>query len=553
MPPPNEIHELESVASDDARLSTDSSQLPPDADMRHLSPSPDSPLLTPTLSTQPAWLTTRSRRLPPWLSRLFTRITTLIRPRFTWRYLLCATLALYASWCLVTGSHLLASKLPDYSGPHRVGAIDLEVPLEKPQLVSNTTLKGTDEKPAFELETVLFTLYYPIDDGVHSKKPRHLWFPRPISLTAEGYATLAHANNFIVRPIFTFFLWAVAGSITIPAAVDVPLLSPPSSPSRNEDSGRLPLMVFSHGMASSRTDYTHYLGEIASRGYIVAAIEHRDGSCPGSIINHPSKPPRRVLPLRQDDLVSDPPMDQPRLKRDQLAFRTAEIFETINALRTLDAADSPLVTTRSEGQHLDSFAHRLDFSHLTIAGHSYGATGALQALHNASSPASPIPPTGGIALDPGKSSGPLNTAISLPLLLVHSNSWSRTHSLFFGRPHFDTVRDLARLVLQRTGAAWFLTSKGTSHPSVTDAPLLEPLLLSWTTGATVDVKQGLQEYVKISLDFMTYLRENKTQGLLAEKVTHEEYDKWVSEERKKEFPKDVAKYWQIHVSPASGQ
>lgn len=560
MPRPNETHELESVASDDAaRLSTDSTPLYHDTDMRHLSPAPDSPLLTPTISTQPAWLRTpRSQRVPPWLSRLIARFTTLLRPRFTWRYVLCATVALYASWCLVTGSHLLASKLPDYSGPHRVGAVDLEVPLEKPLLVSNTTLKGTDEKPAFELETVLFTLYYPIDDGVHSNRAKHLWFPRPISLIAEGYATLAHANNFIVRPIFTFFLWAVAGSITIPAAVDVPLLTAPSVQSTttttrdSTDSDRLPIVVFSHGMASSRTDYTHYLGEIASRGYIVAAIEHRDGSCPGTIINSPSKAPRRLLPLRQADLTSDPPMDEPRLKRDQLAFRTAEIYETINALRTLDAGSTPLTTTRSEGKHLTTFAHRLDFSHLTVAGHSYGATGVLQASQTANSTSHSNPTIGTIALDPGKSSGPLTTAVPHPLLIIHSNSWSRTHSLFYGRPHFDTVRDLVRDVLSRTGAAWFLTSKGTSHPSVTDAPLLEPLLLSWTTGATIDVKQGLYEYVRVTMEFLNFLREKKVEegGLLAEKVTHDEYDKWVSEERRKEFPKDLAKNWQIHVSPA---
>lgn len=535
MPRPDAL-ELSSVPSDDGRPSTDSL-----SDLTPAMTSPDAPLLSPTTTTQPFWLTHRTRRFPPWLNRLFSRITLLLRPRFTWRYILCSLIALYASYCLVTNQHLFASKLPDYTGPHRVGALDLEVPLEKPLLVSNTTLKGTDGLPAFELETVLFTLYYPIDKNTHSRKPKHLWFLRPISLTAEGYATLAHANNFLVRPIFTFFLWAVAGSITIPAAVDTPLLSSSS------DSEKLPVMIFSHGMASSRTDYTHYLGELASQGHIIAAIEHRDGSCPGTIINTSTKPPRRVLPLRQNDLISDPPMDEPRLKRDQLAFRTAEIFETLHALQTLNSG-SPLTTTRSEGSYLSTFTHRLDFSQLTIAGHSYGATGALQALKNATSTSNPA--VGGIALDPGKSSGPLNADINVPLLIVHSNSWSRAHSIFYGRPHFDTVRDLVRDVLNRTGAAWFLTSKGTSHPSVTDAPLLEPLLLSWTTRATVDVKEGLQEYVRVSREFFTYLQGNKTTGLLAEKTTHDEYDKWVSDERKAEFPKDMAKYWQIHVSSA---
>ena len=132
--------------------------------------------------------------------------------------------------------------------------------------------------------------------------------------------------------------------------------------------------------------------------------------------------------------------------------------------------------------------------------------------------------------------------------MIHSNSWSKKKSIFHGRPHFDTVRDLVK---GTPAPSWFLTSLGTSHPSVTDAPLLEPLLLSWTTGAKLDVKQALEEYVNTSEEFLSFVDTGKTaaDGLLAEKVTHEEYGEWVSEERKKEFPKTRAKLWEIHVSP----
>ena len=99
------------------------------------------------------------------------------------------------------------------------------------------------------------------------------------------------------------------------------------------------------------------------------------------------------------------------------------------------------------------------------------------------------------------------------------------------------------------GASWFLTSLGTSHPSVTDAPLIEPLLLSWTTGATIDVVEGVGEYVRASVDFFAWVRDRKRTALLAENVTHEEYGKWVSDERKKEYPKEYSKYWEVHVAP----
>lgn len=243
-------------------------------------------------------------------------------------------------------------------------------------------------------------------------------------------------------------------------------------------------------------------------------------------------------------------MDIVRMHTDQLAFRDAEIRETVAVLQRLndgDGADVFAANSRREGTDFADWAGRLDFERLTIGGHSYGATGALQALKGA--PSSANPAIGGVILDPGKSSGPLNHDISVPVLIVHSTSWSSKASVFYGRPHFDTVRDLTLSVLHRARASWFLTSLGTSHPSITDAPLLEPLLLSWTTGASADVKEALKEYVRITGDFFNFLHGGKATGVLDEEVTHDAYNHWVNDEREKTYPDALAKFWQVHVSP----
>lgn len=243
-------------------------------------------------------------------------------------------------------------------------------------------------------------------------------------------------------------------------------------------------------------------------------------------------------------------MDTPRLKEEQLAFREVEIEETIKVMRSINKNKGTAIfksNPRKEGTHLQNWNNRLDFDQLTIGGHSYGATGALQALKR--SPNGTIPAIGGIIMDPGKSSGPLNHDISVPILVVHSTSWSASHSIFYGRPHFSTVKDLVQGVHDRMGSSWFMTSLRTSHPSVTDAPLIEPFLLRWTTGAKIDVNEGVGQYVRVSQEFFTFLKRGKKTGVLAEAVTHPEYNEDTrSDDRKKSMDKKVAKYWQIHVA-----
>lgn len=494
---------------------------------------------------QPRWMGGHSPRWREVVHELFL----LARPRLTWRYVLVASVSTYIFYCMVRRSPLFASKLPKHTGPYEVGTVDIEAPLEEPRLLSNTQY-ADGSGPAFELETVLFSIYYPAVSRAKSSS-KHYWISKPVSLRAEGYARFLRVNNFIVRPVLSFALWAIAGSITIPAKVDTPLLgSGEDSPDQ-----KFPVMVFSHGFLSSRTEYTAYCSELASRGFVIATIEHRDGSGPSTEVYRKGRKPRRVFSMRESLLRSDPPMDTPKLKREQLAFRTAEIEETIRVLKEIDqgnGSDIYEANLRNEGHCLHNWGKRLDFENLVIGGHSYGATGALQALKDAPD-SKTIPAKGGIILDPGKSSGPLQNEIDVPLLVVHSNSWSKGRSIFYGRPHFDTVRDLVKDTLQRTGASWFMTSVGTSHPSITDAPLIEPLLLSWTTGATIDVKEGLRQYMHVSHDFFQFLLTGERHNVLAINVTNENYgtdqrsDKEL--EGRTQEQKEIERYWQVHVAP----
>ncbi|KAJ4391242.1 hypothetical protein N0V93_004859 [Gnomoniopsis smithogilvyi] len=578
------------------------------------------------LSTQPAWQDASSTRYPtpkwmrststshsalssvinkiynalnPLLRSSSTVLLSFLRPRFTLSYIVFSLLTLYMTHRLLTSRPLLASPLPPYrSGPYDVAAVDIEVPLELPRNVSDITFKATG-KAAFEVESVLFTLYYPTQQGStpqHEKEKLH-WIPKPVSATATGYARFLGIDNFVLRPLLTFGLWLVAGDITIPARIGAPLLPADAITTTNDnknnnnnnknstisEDGTLPVMVFSHGMLSSRTDYTAYLGSLASRGIVVAALEHRDGSSPSSRLAATRRRSwRYYFGLRDLDPASfsgrgegegegeseGADLDTAALKRAQLAFRTAEINAAVSVLRDLNTSPTSVHEKNARAtSRFDPtlFAARLNTSSITLAGHSYGGTGALQALLSSST----SPFAGGVILDPGKSSGRLNADVSVPLVICHSASWSRPGaSLFYGRPHFEVVREIAEGVNERcitegkgstdrpscqqeNARGWFLTSLGTSHPSITDAPLLEPLLLSWTTGSTMDAADGIAQYVDITEDLVRYQHTGAREGLL--ELSGRDEDGVISREydpaRNMGMPERWRKYWQVHVAP----
>lgn len=347
----------------------------------------------------------------------------------------------------------LSSKFPKYTGKYAVGVVDIEVPSVYKGNISDEILKETGEV-AFKLDTVLFSLYFPSVTDAVERAPRHPWVEKPISTTAEGYARFVKINNVLSKNIFRFGLWMLAGSTHIPANVDAPLHGAGTiktyldyeaeHPSDDYGLPRFPLIVFSHGMASSRTSYSQYCGELASRGFIVAAIEHRDGSGPGTVVRDGEKQKLRFT-FNHTDLEPQP--DVAAFKALQLSMRQAEVEETVRVLREINEGRGQAIyeaNTRGEGTDLPAWKDRIMWDRIVMGGHSFGATLALQLSKNSTEA---LPFVGTICFDPGKSSGPLQDDINVPLLVVHSQSWSSKVSMFSGRPHFEVVKDLVQKVI----------------------------------------------------------------------------------------------------------
>ncbi|BFZ21362.1 hypothetical protein BsWGS_24401 [Bradybaena similaris] len=143
--------------------------------------------------------------------------------------------------------HARASRrhLPLPTGPHTVGCVDLMCDLSN---------DGT-----------FFRLYYPTNktDLLKGYKQWPLWLPR--KQYAHGYVHFLKKN----KTVFGRLAHWLGGDVYVPALWQAPLL-------KSED--KYPVVIISHGIGGNRTTLSTYSCELASHGFVVASLEHRDGS-----------------------------------------------------------------------------------------------------------------------------------------------------------------------------------------------------------------------------------------------------------------------------------
>ncbi|KAI0089141.1 platelet-activating factor acetylhydrolase, isoform II-domain-containing protein [Irpex rosettiformis] len=231
--------------------------------------------------------------------------------------------------------------LYDIHGPHPVGATTFAIPLDEftnpdDRIIGEGKVKsnipGRPNEPALKLEEVAFTAFYPA--GVKSDGGKRLrrglgWIPKPVNGTLKGYAHFSKWSYWIVNCLLHF----PASLIKIPVYPNAPLLDPQSVPEFNGASW--PLVLFSHGLAGNRLNYSHICARLASEGRVVLAFEHKDGSGPyvqnvSPVPGRPSSshPPEYKLYLHPEDVLWNTEYDKSKfpLRRNQLRFRRSEIY-----------------------------------------------------------------------------------------------------------------------------------------------------------------------------------------------------------------------------------
>ncbi|KAI9882330.1 MAG: Pre-rRNA-processing protein ipi3 [Watsoniomyces obsoletus] len=275
----------------------------------------------------------------------------------------------------------LTPTFPAYTGPYDVGTVDVEIPV--------VDLPAPVESPDPSITTIRFRIFYPCEQPARASKPVR-WLPNPQRAFLGAYARFMGANAMSAG-VFSY-LPNLLYHITIPVVRDAWLRKPLT------ESGRWPVMVFSHGLGGTRNSYSHFVGSIASHGMIVIAPEHRDGSAPISFIreskgmSYVSKDPEKSSqgvnsPKRTVDYVylpHRPGQDVEDGRNQQLRIRHWELGLLLEALRKIDVGEHITNLDGLSPDHrskLAMFAGRLDIQRpgsIAWSGHSFGATTLIQ-------------------------------------------------------------------------------------------------------------------------------------------------------------------------------
>ena len=133
--------------------------------------------------------------------------------------------------------------------------------------------------------------------------------------------------------------------------------------------GNFPVVVFSHGLMGNRFVYSSCCVELASQGFVVAAVEHCDQSASATFYFDEQGEKQWVYYLEKQVLNNLCEEDQHKLRNDQLQQRSEECSRALDCLIEINKG---AFTCLKPVIDLNNFRGKLDTSKCALLGHSFG-------------------------------------------------------------------------------------------------------------------------------------------------------------------------------------
>lgn len=148
--------------------------------------------------------------------------------------------------------------LPAYTGPEKVGTAEYEIPF--------SSLGWGPTPKELLASTFKFRVFYPTRNiaDISCGVP---WLPQPQTTHLDGYLRLARLGPWLSKILLSVPLYL--RSTLMPAYENAML---------HHEDGPLPVLIFSHGLVGCLNSHSALLGDLASRGVVCVAVDHRDGS-----------------------------------------------------------------------------------------------------------------------------------------------------------------------------------------------------------------------------------------------------------------------------------
>eukprot|EP00897_Mesotaenium_endlicherianum_P007141 jgi/Mesen1/6455/ME000033S05740 len=393
--------------------------------------------------------------------------------------------------------------LPKPLGPYHVSFGDYElkrnIDLRSLSEQSDDNVKATSQNSRIEPETggveeetslppaPLFRIYYPTAKAPSSwswgQVTGRRWLPSVHY--AYGHLCMLFRPTTWGKRALCWLCGVLAYVLIWPfSAIHASVAMPPLAPQEGEGQGaskggggggvmdgkgRMPVVVFSHGAWSTRATYSALCCDLASHGFVVAAVEHLDGSACMARYTAADGTHRWQSHDPLDIAFPQVPVEH---RQQQLEQRVGEARQTLSVLEALDAghlSGSSNAVTGSGQLDVASLKGRLDLRHVAVAGHSFGgATAAVLPGVDARFRCS-------LVLDcwwrPMKDAGFERAAGGMPVLCVQTEGFKYA-ALTAARHRFFQLRQRAP-----PGTVTELQMiKGTNHNDQSDITVLLPRL-----------------------------------------------------------------------------